>query len=328
MAIGKMFLRGNRGWYCKVDGKFFHLCYEEDCARAAYRQLQLNEGEMKNANVSDLVEIYLRHCKTRSKPLKASTLEKKRAILDTFVAMYGKLDARQIKERHVEDWLKKHYPNVNDTTKRDRIAEPQAVWTFALKRGLINRNPLCLIYKPTPSMRIHHVPHAKWPEMLDLCHPRLRDLVEFMLHTGARAQEAVLVACDEWDHGRFTLPPSRSKGGKTIRTIVVPTAFRAKVDALVKAAGSGHVFLNSDGLPWNKNSLNCAFRRLKKVMKDPDLCATSCRHSFAAWKLLSGVDVATVAKLMGHSSTKMVYSRYGKWLESGLMDAGANAGVG
>ena len=89
-----------------------HLCHDQEVAKQAYRQLQLNEGEVKNATVFDLVEIYLRHCKSRSKPLKASILEKKQAILDTFVAMYGKFDARQIKERHVDDWLKKHTPTL------------------------------------------------------------------------------------------------------------------------------------------------------------------------------------------------------------------------
>ncbi len=71
------------------------------------------------------------------------------------------------------------------------------------------------------------------------------------------------------------------------------------------------MFTNQKGRPWTKSSLNCAARRVKKKLKMPDFCAYTCRHSFAADRVSAGVEIAVVAKLMGHTTTHMVYTRYG-----------------
>jgi integrase len=53
------------------------------------------------------------------------------------------------------------------------------------------------------------------------------------------------------------------------------------------------------------------FRRFKRLLKMPKLCATTLRHSFAHHRLTIGQDALTVAKLMGHSKVTMLATRYG-----------------
>ena len=230
-------------------------------------------------------------------------------------------------EKSVADWLKATYPNANPTTLKDRIVEVKAVWGHAMKRGMISRNPMSLIQTPTPSQRTHHIPFPRWPELLAACpNDRLRAIVEFMLYTGARPQEVVILQPDDWEGSCFTLPVERAKGGQHERIIHVPNFLLPSIDSFV-AEKRDFVFTNTRCGRWDKNSLSCAFHKLKKALGDPDFCATSCRHSFATWKLGAGVAIETVAKLMGHSSTRMVYARYAKWNKTSLLTDGANAGL-
>lgn len=163
--------------------------------------------------------------------------------------------------------------------------------------------------------------------MLAACpNDSLRSVVEFMLFTGARPQEVVILEPGDWYGTYFMLPIERAKGEKQERYIYVPEFLLATVDRLV-AEKRDFVFTNTQGGQWNRYSMGTAFRGLKTAMNDPDLCATSCRHSFATWKLIAGVPIETVAKLMGHTSTRMVYSRYGHVHKTQIMANGANAGL-
>jgi integrase/recombinase XerD len=310
------------------DGKFVRLGDQEDYARKRHRQLCIESGALKNPNVADLVEIYLSHCVNKPlRPIKPRTLAKKRGILATFVAMFGGKSPRVITDKHEYDWLKNVYPKANPTTRKDRIVEVKAVWGHALKRGIISRNPMALIETDTPSKRVHHVPYDRWPELLAACpNDSLRSVVEFMLFTGARPQEVVILQPGDWYGTYFMLPVERSKGEREERYIYVPEFLLAMVNRLV-TEGREFVFTNTKGGQWNKDSLNTAFRELKVSMGDKKLCPTSCRHSFATWKLVAGVPIETVAKLMGHTSTRMVYSRYGHWHGTNILANGTNAGT-
>ena len=146
-----------------------------------------------------------------------------------------------------------------------------------------------------------------------------------MLYSGARPQEALVLEPD-WNGKYFTLPVERAKGGQQERIIHVPDFLLPTVNRLV-AEKRDFVFTNKKGNQWRKDALNTAFREMKVALSDPSLCPTSCRHSYATWKLGAGVPIETVAKLMGYTSTRMVYSRYAKWHETDSLTSGANVGL-
>jgi site-specific recombinase XerD len=85
------------------------------------------------------------------------------------------------------------------------------------------------------------------------------------------------------------------------------------VRKLLKTRRKGILFLNSEGRPWNYESMNCRFITLKKHL-GVKYCAYAIRHGFATQKLEEGLDHVTVAALMGHKDTTMlarVYSHVG-----------------
>jgi integrase len=72
------------------------------------------------------------------------------------------------------------------------------------------------------------------------------------------------------------------------------------------------------GLPMSEGALQLAFRRIVADAglvpgRDDPLGVTphTLRHTFASWLVMGGVDLFTVARLMGHSSTKEVEEVYG-----------------
>jgi integrase len=138
-----------------------------------------------------------------------------------------------------------------------------------------------------------------------------RDYLTVMLSSGARTVEMGKFEAKNLSENRLTLPIEKSKGKRRSRVVYLPVDALAIVQRLVNTYPEGPLFRNSDGNPWNKDSLKCRFRRLKRELKMPGLTPTTLRHSFAHYRLSSGQDALTVAKLMGHVDTRMLATRYG-----------------
>jgi len=103
--------------------------------------------------------------------------------------------------------------------------------------------------------------------------------------------------------------PSESKGQEYPRVIYMNDDTKRIVEELVakRKRPDDHVFLNSKGKAWNRNSVRCRFRRLRD--KVGSFCAYHLRHSFAT-NALQRLDPITVSVLMGHSEPSTVARTY------------------
>lgn len=78
---------------------------------------------------------------------------------------------------------------------------------------------------------------------------------------------------------------------------------------------AGPVFLNRRGRAWTVNAVRCRFRRLRVaagVVRDhrgENAVAYSLRHTGATRLVVAGVDLATIAAVMGHADVRMT-ARY------------------
>jgi integrase len=78
-----------------------------------------------------------------------------------------------------------------------------------------------------------------------------------------------------------------------------------------------YVFSNSEGGPLHLDNLrnrvwNPTLKRAGPRPRTP----YNTRHTFASQLLSRGADIARVARLMGHANTKMVITRYWKWIRN------------
>ena len=70
--------------------------------------------------------------------------------------------------------------------------------------------------------------------------------------------------------------------------------------------GTQRVFLTIRGTPWHHRNLTLRMRRLRRRAGLPDdVKLYGIRHHFGTQSIVNGVDIKTLAELMGHRSTKM-----------------------
>ncbi len=68
---------------------------------------------------------------------------------------------------------------------------------------------------------------------------------------------------------------------------------------------SKHVFVNAYGRPWTTKALTKNFRTIRQRAGVPDdVRLHGGRHTFATQAVVNGVDVATLAQLLGHANIR------------------------
>jgi len=316
MREPKPFFRSQTGsWYLQLGKRQIPLGKDKESAWEQYHRLMGKRADgvpVETDCVARLFNLYLAWLEAnRARP----TFEKALRHLRSFGQKIGPdLKVSKLRPFHVQRWLDERYANASATYKNAAITVVKGALNWAEQQGYIIRNPIAKMKKPSPAIREFIVPATRWPDVLAAIKGQeFRDFVTFMLDSGARPQEVCRAEVRHFDREGCWLvfPRAESKGKRRQRVIYLPTASLEIVDRLVKQHKEGHIFRNSNGKPWGKNSVNCRFRRLKKKLEMPKLCATVLRHSYAHHRLVNGTDSLVVSKLLGHVDGRMLATRYG-----------------
>ena len=302
------FRKQTGSWYVQLNGRQINLGPDR---KAAHEMLQRLLGGVEEAPTSLTAHELLAHyCDWMEGNRAPSTVGPRRRMLDDFQKHIPKsLKASALRPHHVQQWLN---PKHSSTTRSDRITTIKTVWNWAVSMGYLASNPIARMPKPRRQIRQDFVPSDLWEKVLDLAtDDQFRDWLRVMLLTGARTQEMLRFEAKHFDGFRLILPIEDSKGRRQSRVVYLPDATIPIVEQFAKLYPIGPLFRTKRGKPWDRNSIRCRFRRLKRLLKMPSLCATTLRHSYAHHRLVSGQDALTVSKLMGHVDTRMLATRYG-----------------
>jgi integrase len=198
--------------------------------------------------------------------------------------------------------------NVASAWSRKRWASTiQTPLNKAAKLGHIGRNPFQGLTFPEGDDGRDLTP-AEFAALLRLATPYFRRVLVFLRFSGARPGE--LKNC-QWKHVNFEVQAIVQKEHKTAHTTrdKKPRMIRFN-QILIKLliwlkrhqpAGTEHVFLNAYGAPWTTRALcKNLFGLREKAGLPADAKLYGCRHAFATWAILNGLDVATLAELLGH----------------------------
>jgi integrase len=299
-------------WYVQIGKQQINLGPDEEAAWNRYHQLMLGQGDEGDSTaVVVLIDQFLDWCKRNRAPASYDFYFR---FLNSFAQAIGRrLQVQQLKPFHVTSWTTEAYPDGSATTIHHAIKCVQRAMNWAVREGYIKSSPVAHMQQPTRTHREVALTIEQWLAVYAAASDdSFRDLLTILHETGCRPQEVRVVEAAHFEpqFKRWVLPRELSKGKRHNRIVYLnPTAF-ALTNRLASLNPSGPIFRNRHGRPWDKNSINCRFRRLQRRLKISGLCAYVLRHTFATHSLINGVDAQTVAELMGHADTTMLSRVY------------------
>lgn len=292
-------------WKVQIHGKQINLGPDEDEAWDKYNTMTKVGTQNADLTCHDVFNRYLAFCEAKRAPATFSLAQRHLKRAAKFLGKFQRV--AELTPEHMDAWVKHDYKDNSTTYASDAIGH-----VIAAINHCRLPNPLAKMEKPSRQVREFYLQPEEWPLLVDaLSDDLFRDYVVFGLHTGARPQEIRLMEPRHYqpENDRIVFPKKEAKGKKRTRFIYLDDVAKEIVERNLPAHGP--ILLNRNGLAWNKDNVNCRFRRLKVKLSMPELVAYTLRHSFAVWKIMEGIEIPLVAALMGHVDSRMVEQRYG-----------------
>ena len=147
---------------------------------------------------------------------------------------------------------------------------------------------------------------------------RNRAILMVLLETGVRAAELIQMNIEDINLNESSILVRRGKGRKP-RTVFVGSIARRQLRKWLKYRGvsSGALFVNNGGERLRYNGLREVIRRVSRLAGVDCPGIHDFRRTFALEMLRRGVDIQSIARLMGHTSLQVI-SRYLKQTDRDL----------
>jgi integrase len=283
--------------------------------------------------VAEIIELYLKL--TKDKYSERAYAERVRH-LQLFAETHGwrKVNDQDCLPLHVETWLAEHPEWKSDWTKAQIVSTVLRPFNWAVKKRLIPGNPFRGIDQPegeprrpltdvefqlllrhTFVRRKRQAPRRRCPsDFRRRLYPspaaRFRQVLIFLRFTGARPGELAVLRWEDIKLDDQVIILRRHKTSRKTRKPRVIALHPVVVKLLINIKRRGdpgeHVFLTYRLTPWNRITLGQRLRRARESAGiPPEAKLYGTRHAFGIRSILNGVDIKTLAELMGHSSTRM-----------------------
>ncbi len=324
------FRRDIDSWVTTIARKQYRLAKGKDNKAEAVRAfhelmaMRPRRPDAHNGRVCDLVEAFLVFY---SKPgrIASDTLRNYRFYTQKLSEKWGYIGSTDILVDHIDKWVDSHPWNPTSEYNARRIAF--RVFSWGVERGLLRKNPLKGMTRVKPDTTRRCMTFEEWCGLLRGAGRPVRVLLWALMETGARPSELRSLTWDMVHGDRCVLPKHKTakKTGKP-RVIRLSDRMQNRLRQLKQRSTSQYVFVNSRGEPWTQNALRLRVDRIvERQVLARDVCVYMIRHTFATWSIMSGMDLATVADLMGHGDTEMIIKVYGHLAEqSRYMQNAAN----
>lgn len=275
----------------------------------------------------------------------------------------GTLSLGSVRPQHVERLLLElskprpgtTKPRLAASSRRSLYAALSAVFDSAQRDGLLARNPVRAVARPTAERtEARYLDDTELARLVEKVRDdRLRGLWLLLAVTGMRRGEALALRWDTVNLDKRTLRVTHTrnrvaghgivvgepKSKQSRRTIKLSSALVAELRTHRTrqleerlAAGSvwtetDHVFTTEIGTPLDPSNVSRYFKELAEAAGLPGATLHTLRHSAATALLSSGFDVATVAKLLGHGSPNVTLGVYAHVLPASEEQAAEHLGA-
>lgn len=235
----------------------------------------------------------------------------------------GLMPARKLRQIHITQWIDAR-GWTSDARRRGAITSVKRALNWACEQDVLKVNPIGKMKRPEVGRRetvvapdAHQAMIAKADRGYASQYRQgaFRAFLIALRHSGCRPKEIREVTAAQYEPRAAIWKFDKHKTSDRVqkpRIIHLSPCLNTLSRILSHFRPSGPMFLNSEGNPWTANAIRCRVRRLREDLDLPaGVVSYSYRHTFATEGLLNGVNIATMAELLGHQDTKMISQHYG-----------------
>jgi len=315
----KPWYRADKGaWYARIAGRKVSLGVRGKANKAAaakaWHAFAATGPPPKPTPTPDAVTVgdaVGRYMADADGRIKASTRDLYRRHLRTLTGTFGRRPVADLTGPALAVWLRGL--GVGTTTTAITLRSVSAFLGWCAGGGLIPNNPARSVPKPKSRSRGAEaiIPEAEHATLLALASPALRPMLTILHATGCRPGEACRMTAAAFDRAAGVVVLTEHKGDRTgrPRLIFLPPEAVALLAGLAARHPEGPLLRTRRGRPWTPKAVAWALLTLRKKAGGK-ATAYGYRHTFATSALAAGVPDATVAALLGHSSTAMLHRHY------------------
>jgi integrase len=183
------------------------------------------------------------------------------------------------------------------------------MFTKAVDWGMVSDDVLKRVRKARPleenNARLRFLSKEECQTLTAACDDHLQPIVITALHTGARKSEILKLRWDQVDlkHGFILFKGSMAKNGER-REVPINDTLRTTLSGIVRRIDLPFVFYNP-GTDEPYTMVARSFASTLKKAKITDFRFHDLRHTFASHLAMSGVELITIKKLLGHKDITM-----------------------
>ncbi|MSR84339.1 MAG: site-specific integrase [Candidatus Latescibacteria bacterium] len=221
----------------------------------------------------------------------------------------GKRQLSEITRRDVEKYVaERKGEGVTSATTNRELCCLKNMFRKAVDWGYLKSNPAWGVkqQKETPP-EFGFLTENEIDRVIECSAPHMKAFLTLAIHTGMRRGELFKLEWRDLDFQTGFITVRYGKNGET-RHIPMNSIVRQTLDKhpnrIVKGQACPYVFSRPDGSPfkWPEGGFQGALQRagVTRHIRIHDL-----RHTFASHLVMKGIDLRTVAKLLGHRDIKM-----------------------
>ena len=283
--------RDRNAWYGVVNGRRTKLSEDKDTAFSKWKELQVPTNE---------VEVAVAVQKFLDRPRMKSTQTFYNHHLQLFRKTVETLRVRDLRAHHLSDLIDQRDGNYAHNIARC----VKTCFKWLADNEHIARNPFATVKTPPANSRGDeaYIAPDKWAKIIDKVEGDILDILTVLKETGCRPQEARRFEARHLQGQCCILEKRESKGGKVQRVVHLSDDAYTILRRLALKHPTGPLLRNGSK-PWTAQVLANRCARL-------GFTPYQIRHTWATEAILRGIDLQTIAVLMGHANLLMLSKVY------------------
>lgn len=319
MASGHLIKRG-KVWYARYRESGRNLRWKsletnsKDIARAKLAQIieALEKADvgwrLKPKPIDKYLEEYLQICEAEHSK---KTLRVEKQVLKDFVEFSKVRYVHQVAPDRIEAYKVRYAKKVKKSTVNRAVAIVKAFFNRAVALNYLEKNPAQLVKRLKEDQKqIEILSDEELKKLLKACSPRVREIVTVFVLTGMRMGELCHLRWKDVDfrHNQIVIQNRPDWTTKSYKPRVIP--MHSVVKEILSSLPKEHdyVFITKTGKPIESYIRGEVLRYAKKAGVRANI--KMFRSTFASNLVMSGVDVYTVSKILGHHDVKLTEKHY------------------